>query len=242
MGLLEDVLALDAQPDQGVDVEEAAISQLLHRGLPIGEAIVLLIEKIVEAVEVRIQLRDGTVDRFADVRLFRAKPLEQAVEHGLVAMPREDQPAIPELGYRQAAVGGREKVQGVGLGILRGANQNRGQRQGRDGKLLSGGLDLKGISAAQNLDAASLQDAAVLVGEDRHQNLVAQTLLLRLPVDVEEGGVAARGSVLQHVPPVLVFTRRATCDWARCRGPGRGRSRGAARRSADAPPRLPAPR
>ena len=39
VGLFEDVLALDAQADERVDVEESSIAKLLVGSLPVSEAI-----------------------------------------------------------------------------------------------------------------------------------------------------------------------------------------------------------
>ncbi len=47
VGFLEDVGALHAEADEGVDVEEPAIAELLVGGLPVGEAVVLVVEEVV---------------------------------------------------------------------------------------------------------------------------------------------------------------------------------------------------
>ncbi len=152
--LFEDMLALDAQADQRIDVEEAAVAELLVRGLPVGKPVALLVKEVVEAVLVRVQLRDGALDRLAGVGLLDAQPAQQAVEHGLIAVTGHDQPAVPELGHGQAAVRGGEKAQRVGLGILRRPHQDRGERWWGDGKLLVGGAHEKPAPVALHLDAA----------------------------------------------------------------------------------------
>ena len=48
---------------------------------------------------------------------------------------------------------------------------------------------------------AALQHATVVVGEHRKEHDVAKPRLRRVPIDVEVRRVAARGAVLEHVPP-----------------------------------------
>jgi hypothetical protein len=72
MGLFEDVLTFDAEADEGVDIEEAAITELLIRGLPVGDAEMLALEEIIERVDVPVQLPDSAVDAGARARVFAA--------------------------------------------------------------------------------------------------------------------------------------------------------------------------
>ncbi len=88
------------------------------------------------------------------------------------------------------------------------AEQNGRKRVGRYGQNLAGRLDVEDIAAARDLDAAILEYTAVLVGEDGNQHLVAEALLLWLPVDIEKGGVAAGHPILEHVPPIAVFVSK----------------------------------
>src|SRR5690606_10969502 len=59
-------------------------------------------------------------------------------------------------------------------------------------------------------DIPRLELASVMVAEHRQQHHVLASLVLGGPVDVEVAGVAARGTVLEHVPPprVLAHDRR----------------------------------
>ena len=70
VGLFEDVLALDTKTDERVDVEEAAIAELLIGGLPVGDAEVLLLEEFVERVDVLVELADGAINALADTLLL----------------------------------------------------------------------------------------------------------------------------------------------------------------------------
>ena len=53
MGGIEDMGTLDAQTDQCVDVEEAAVTEFLVGGTPIGQSIILQVEDFVERIGVR---------------------------------------------------------------------------------------------------------------------------------------------------------------------------------------------
>jgi hypothetical protein len=57
-------------------------------------------------------------------------------------------------------------------------------------------------------ELARFEHATVVVAENGHEHGVAQLRLGRLPVDVEVGRVAARGAVLEHVPPPRVVASR----------------------------------
>ena len=51
MGGLEDVLALHAQGGQVVDVEEPAVVDLVGGHPPVGQAVALVLEQVVQQVE-----------------------------------------------------------------------------------------------------------------------------------------------------------------------------------------------
>src|SRR6185312_3206072 len=120
-------------------------------------------------------------------------------------MARKNRSAVDIFRSGQASERCGEKAQRVGLRIFRRAGKNHGQRRWRHRKGLTGALDLKSVIAAHDFDAAGLQHAAVLVVEHWRQNFIAQPLFLRLPVDVEKRGIAARGAILQYIPPVAVL-------------------------------------
>ena len=77
MRLFKHMLPLHAQPDQRIHIEEPPIAQLLVRRLPVRQPIVLLIQKIIQRIQIAIQLRQRAIDRLAYPALFRAQPLQQ---------------------------------------------------------------------------------------------------------------------------------------------------------------------
>src|SRR5580698_9905675 len=136
MRLVEDVLTLDAQADQRVDIKEAAIAKLLIRRLPVSEAIVLLRQERVERVRVRVQLFYRAVNGLADISLFSAEPVEQPMQHVLIAMTRQRGASIRQIRIWQPAIAGSQKVQRVALGIVRSLVQDGEQAFGRHRKRL----------------------------------------------------------------------------------------------------------
>jgi hypothetical protein len=100
--LFEDVLTLHAEADERVHVEEAAIPELLVGRLPVREAIVLLVQEVVEGIVVPVQFGDGAVDPGAGGGFLGAEAAEQAVEDGLVAMAGEDEGAVGRRRRRES--------------------------------------------------------------------------------------------------------------------------------------------
>ena len=62
MGGGEDVGALDAQPDQRVDVEEAPVAEFLIGSAPVGQPVILQVEKFVQRVDIVVEIFDGARD------------------------------------------------------------------------------------------------------------------------------------------------------------------------------------
>src|SRR2546430_17191801 len=53
-------------------------------------------------------------------------------------------------------------------------------------------------------DFAALENTAIMIAENRNQQFVAQLLFMRLPIDIEVGGISTGRPVLEHVPPVAI--------------------------------------
>ena len=68
VGVVEDLGVFDADGCQAVDVEEAAVVQVPAGRLPAGEAIVLLLEKVVETVAVATDRTQHGVHGGRDLR------------------------------------------------------------------------------------------------------------------------------------------------------------------------------
>lgn len=75
--------------------------------------------------------------------------------------------------------------------------------------------DKKGAFLEDQAQFAVLQHPAVLVSQDRQQDLVLQLRLHRVPVDVEEPRIGGAGAVLQEIHPeavVLAFDAHVIRD------------------------------
>jgi len=62
MGGVKNMRSLDANANEGVDVEEATVAKFLVSSAPVGETVVLLIQDFVESVVISIEFGDGMVD------------------------------------------------------------------------------------------------------------------------------------------------------------------------------------
>ncbi len=135
MSFGEDVLALHAQADEVVDVEEAPVAELLVGGLPVGEAVVLLREEVVEGVGVGVDRGDGLVDGFADGCVFVAEAVEHGLDDLLVAVTGEDGGAVLERGGGEPEEGGGDKGEGVRLRTAAARIRMAGMEVGARGKV-----------------------------------------------------------------------------------------------------------
>ena len=77
-------------------------------------------------------------------------------------------------------------------------------RVGRDRQRLVVVADDERAVAIGELQLLPLEHRAVLIAEDRDQDLVGQLVLHRMPVDVEEAREARARAVLEHVEPPRV--------------------------------------
>ena len=85
---VEDVRALNAQADKSIHIEESTIAEFLVGGAPVGQSVVLLIEKFIERIVIGVQFRDCLIDCARGLRVLFAESLQQAEDHLLVAMAR----------------------------------------------------------------------------------------------------------------------------------------------------------
>ena len=72
-------------------------------------------------------------------------------------------------------------------------------RRDREGGVVV--VDMEGALVEDEPQLAAFQDVAELIAQHRHQHLVAQLVLERPPVDIEEGGIFGRAAVFEHVLP-----------------------------------------
>src|SRR5215469_11234592 len=120
-------------------------------------------------------------------------------------MTRKDGAAIGEFRNRKPTKARGNEVEGVVLRVLGGASEQRGQAFRGDGKHLPGGFDKEDRVMAFNGNAPAAKHAPVLVVENGNENLIAETFFVGVPVDIEEGVVAAVVAVFEHVVPIAVL-------------------------------------
>ena len=94
----EDVGILDAQAGERVDVEEAPVVDLVRRGAPVGEAIGLLLEQLVQRVE-RLRLPGRPVVLPQDLVALGRRAIGQALQFRHMA--RVDRQAVIEVGEHE---------------------------------------------------------------------------------------------------------------------------------------------
>ncbi len=154
---------------------------------------------------VDVELADGAIDGFAGGLLLGAEALEELVDDDLVAVAGTDCAKIFKGRAGQATVRGGHEAEGVRFRVDGSFSEDGGERGGGAGEGLAGSFDVEAGADADDLDVAGFEDAAILAGEDGDEYLVAKALLLGVPVDVEEGGVAASGAVFEDIPPEAVL-------------------------------------
>lgn len=92
----------------------------------------------------------------------------------------------------------------IGAALFRGRRKDRRKRARSGRKLVIEILDVKLSTPALDLDFAPREDPAIMISENRNQQLVAELLFVRLPVDIEVDGVTAGRPIFEHVPPEAV--------------------------------------
>ena len=206
-------------PDRGeiVDVEEAAVIDLLRRDAPEGKAISLIIHQLIERIEAArvarraVDLGDRSLDRLQHLRRFLAAPVEPALDDLLLPRPLGDACRIGLRAPRQIIERGDDALE-FGVEILVAMRREEIERDlqdvpigaGRDRPFVLVVVEIKRAGFEPHLQLAALEHAPVLIAEDRQQHLVVQVGLQRPPVDVEIGRVDGARAILEHVHPPRV--------------------------------------
>ena len=97
MSIKKDVLSFYAHAYQCVDIKEAPIAQILVRGAPIGETIVLLLKKFIECVGLAVDSGNCPVDGIQAAGLLRQKIVEQREQYSPVALLLENRAMVITL-------------------------------------------------------------------------------------------------------------------------------------------------
>ena len=204
----EDLLVLDAQADQGGDVEEAPIVEVAARGPPVGEAVVLRESMASSASGSALTASTSASMARRDLGLLRRRGARAARRTSLSRWRRRR-----SRGRRRSSAAARRRHRRgrPGRRAARPPAAAPSSRPGSAARPAHGARDSGPRTSrprALQPQLAGLEDAAVVVAQDRQQDEVPQVRLGRVPVDVEVAGVAARRAVLQHVPPPGVLGAR----------------------------------
>ncbi len=196
----EDAAPLDAQADEGGDVEEAPVVELLAGRPPVAEAVVLAVDEGVEGVEVLVDGGHRPVDGPGQVEVLLQQPGQLAPEDLLVPVALDDALLVGGVGGRQAAEGDGQAGQLVGPEQLGRAPEEVVEGAGRHRHHVVEVADDEAAAVAVEAKVARLQHPPVVVAEEREEDLLAGGAL-GVPVDVEGGRPPAGRPVLQDVPP-----------------------------------------
>ena len=212
---LEHLRVLHAERGQLVDVEEPPVVDLFRGDAPVGQAIRLRRQQIVEPIEAArmVPLAVERLHRPLDVRQHRGRvgrqPRETALDHFLLAVALGARLRRLRLASRQVP-DGREDAQELETVVA--LADLREQRVGVDLEDAVVGARRDRQHAAEVVrveravdvvqrDLLPLERRAVRVSENRQQHLVLELHLERMPVDVEKRRVLGAGAVLEHVLP-----------------------------------------
>ncbi len=204
MGVDEDPFVLHAQAHQRLDIEEPTVGQLLGSGPPVRQAVVLSLQEGVEGVQVLVGRLDlgghgGRHLGFAVVEVGQG-----AQQLFFVAVTLLDGLRLSLQGVWESPESGPHRGQSFGTGSRRSPADQFVQRPGRQRRLVLVVAHRERPLAVPDPQFSRFQDAAVVVAENGHQHVGRQLPLGGIPVDVEIGGVAARWSVFEDVPPPRV--------------------------------------
>src|SRR5262249_26286331 len=101
MRILKHTLVLHPQADQCVDVEKTTIVDVLRSNTPVGQAIVLALQQLVESIGGLVDLRQHAIDRLRPFGMLLQFLMQHPPEDFLVAMTSSNTAAIDSLGGGQ---------------------------------------------------------------------------------------------------------------------------------------------
>ena len=226
MRISEDVRVLGPDGGEVVEIEEAAVVDLVPRDVPGRWTVVLIEEKGVELVGAVVDLRERRVHGGRDV----ARRLEERPETSLnhVGLPRARGPVVGggRRCGRQMADRRNDARELRGSGIA-GRNRQSGERRLEDATIAARRRGVARLGVANHERAPFSRDGDVLrleldadlPAKDRQEHLLGERARRRRPVDVEMIGVdRARRRARGRRSTRHSRRRRSPCDSARSRG------------------------
>lgn len=152
---------LDAQPDEVVDVEEAAMVELARGGPPVRDAVALAPQERIEPVRVAVDAGDLAVDDRGEL-VIGAQPRDPLSE---VLLPPVALEALLGGGVgpdvRQRLREPRDLARLIGAGAVRGAPDERRERRDRDRERAVLVPQHDAVALALDAQPALLEHAAV---------------------------------------------------------------------------------
>ena len=201
VGLGEDLWILDPYADEGLDVEEPAVVELLTGGTPERQSVVLPAEQCVEPVDICVDGGKFHVDRRGDLVVGLAEGLQFGAQLDLPGMAFGHHRIV---GYAHGRQCGEFLRNGRQLGRTRPPSRRaeclvEGRR--RHGQLVVVVADDERAADAGQAQFAGLEHPAVVVAEHRYEHGERGPVVRALPVDVEVAREPAGRTVFQDVPP-----------------------------------------
>ena len=187
MDVVEDRTRLDAQTGKIVDVEEAAVVDLVLGHAIKGDAPELVADQPIKFAPVAVELLDPSVDRSADAFIFVGERNELALQR---ARP---------LRHLRAPLRQVEKKVGhpVQRRVLMPEDEREGQRVDRQLVSIIGPDGETSVLFEMELEFSRSQLFAILRAKHRREQLA----VLSRPVDVEPAGILGVGTPLQNIEP-----------------------------------------
>lgn len=214
---IEQRTLLDADAGKLVDVEEASVVDLVRGHAPIGRAVVLPLDEAVQRAE-RLGLAGHAVERVGRLGheasgcgVAAAQRRELGLELG-TALVRLLAPAAGDAAHAVEIVG---EAHELGARLVRKAVADAARelaaqdrrvvaRPERQAVIVIPDAQAPFVGRETQHELAPGQHVAVMVAEQRQQQLALEFGLEGVPVDVEEIGVARALAPLEHIEPPRV--------------------------------------
>jgi hypothetical protein len=194
VGGLEYLRAFNAQAAQFIDVEEAAPVDIVRRRAPTGQAVALLFEQMMQALEAFLFAPVEARQPLLDGRQYVAGVLGQGLlEHG-------------RLRIRIVLIGqGGELLSQRFERFIAAQNQRVIAWADREAVFVVLRIKRSVFGIELQRQRAGLQGFAIIAAQKRHQQLALEQGVGRVPLDIEKFAVGAQAAPLEQVQPPRVI-------------------------------------
>ncbi len=221
MDLVEDVRIFHAHRGELVHIEEPAVVDLFRRNAPVRETVGLVVQQPVEQVEAAriardsVESLDAGIDEGRDPAAALGERREPPLDDLFFARTRGDRFGVSRIPRREVARRGDDALQLVGVGApvigvlcreplveLDAEDRRIGVRRDRQRFVVV--LHRERAVAEHERELLTFEHLAVLIAEDRNEQLVGKLRLHRVPLDVEDGRETRARAVLENIEPPRV--------------------------------------